>query len=512
MQRNKSNREDGYSSPVRAHRLYPPAFIRVSRAIGVWLSVTSVMLMAALCSVAAVAEPVEPSQQLPPPVAGALKRVGLSPKGFSAWVQVVGEPEPRLAFNPDAPRNPASVMKVLTTLAALEILGPAYTWRTEAYAQAPIRDGRLEGDLYLKGYGDPFLVVENFWRFLRELRNDGLGSIGGDLVLDQTHFAPVREDPAEFDGQPSRVYNVQPAALLVNFQAVRFHLLPQPQVRRVRVVAEPQPSDLEVVNRLEYAHDHCRDGLRRLGMQVIPGLPERVVFSGRYDAACGEHEIFRVIAEPTRYIHGVFQRLWREQGGRFDGGVREASVPQGARLLYTADSPPLADVVRSVNKFSNNVMTRQLLLTLGARVSAPGTEDKGVAEIRRWLAVRGLVLPELVLDNGSGLSRDERITARSLGRLLAAGYESPYMPEFLSSLPISAVDGTLKRRFGGTPLEGRVHLKTGSLDGVRSMAGYLLDLRGRRVIVVALHNDPRVYTANGEQVQDALLQWAFGMP
>jgi D-alanyl-D-alanine carboxypeptidase/D-alanyl-D-alanine-endopeptidase (penicillin-binding protein 4) len=470
---------------------------------------------ALLCALLpATATPASPpaAERLPAPVAATLKRFGLSTRGFSAWVQVVGEAEPRLAFNAEVARNPASSIKVLTTLAALEILGPAHTWKTEAYAVSPIRDGRLAGDLYLKGYGDPFFVIEHYWRFLRELRNDGLVTIGGDLVLDQSHFAPSREDPADFDGRPTRAYNVQPAALLVNFQAVRFHLLPQPHLGRVRIVADPHLAGLEIVNRIELRRNHCREGTRRLGMHLTNGERERAVFSGRYDAACGEFELFRVVSDATRYHHGVFRRLWGEQGGQFDGKVREGRVPDGARLLHAQASPPLAEVVRAVNKFSNNVMTRQLLLTLGARAGPPGTEARSIDEIRRWLAARQLEFPELVLENGSGLSRNERISARNLARVLAAGYESPVMPEFLSSLPISAMDGTLERRFGGTPLAGRLHLKTGSLDGVRTLAGYLLDAKGRRVIVVSLHNDVHLHTANGEQAQDALLNWAYGLP
>lgn len=452
--------------------------------------------------------------RVPAPVTATLKRLGLSPKGLSVYVHVVGERNPRLVLNADVPRNPASTMKLVTTLAALEVLGPSYTWKTEAYARQPIRDGRLDGDFYLKGYGDPFLVIEHFWRFLRELRNDGLQQIAGDLVIDQSYFTVDPEDPGEFDNRPTRAYNVLPAALLVNFQAVRFHVQPQPYLNRVRVIADPHPASLEIVNRVELTRDHCRDGARRLGMQLVPTnslRKERVVFSGRYDASCGEYEVFRAVTpDAAHYTHGMFAALWREQGGRFDGGVREAPLPEGVRLLQRVTSPPLADAIRSVNKFSNNVMTRMLLLTLGAeKHSIPGTVEKGTEVVKRWLASRRLDFPELVLANGSGLSREERLSARHLGELLLAGHASPYMPEFLSSLPISAMDGTLQRRFGGGPLEGRLHLKTGSLDGVRTLAGYLLDRHGRRVVVVSLHNDARLHTANGEQVQDALLRWAY---
>jgi D-alanyl-D-alanine carboxypeptidase/D-alanyl-D-alanine-endopeptidase (penicillin-binding protein 4) len=208
-------------------------------------------------------------------------------------------------------------------------------------------------------------------------------------------------------------------------------------------------------------------------------------------------------------VHGVFRSLWEEQGGRQKGGWREGVTPVGAPLLYTFKSPPLTDVVRLINKYSNNVMTRQLLLTLGAeRFGSPGTSENGGRAVHDWLERRKLDFPELVLDNGAGLSREARISARSLGRLLLAAYQSPYMPEFMSALPVSGQDGTLVKRFNGD-LAGRLHLKTGSLNGVRSVAGYVLDAAGRWVAVVSLYNDPRANSAAAEAAQRALLEWIY---
>lgn len=449
--------------------------------------------------------------ELPASLSQALKRYGLSTQGLSVYVHEIGRRDPALAFAAEAPRNPASTIKILTTLAALEQLTPAYQWKTEAYATGPIEDGRLQGDLYLKGYGDPFLVIEHFWRFLRALRQLGVEIIAGDLVLDQSHFVPPPGEPADFDGRPHRAYNVLPAALLVNFQAVGLRFVPAPAEKRVHVVADPLPAHVTVENRLRLTQRGCRGWAFRLGMQVASRpASERIVLTGEYDAACGENEMFRVVSEPAAYIHGVFKALWTELGGRLEGGVREGVAPEGARLLHTAYSPPLADIVRAVNKFSNNAMTRQLLLTLGAeRFGSPGTEEKGIAALHAWLAGRGLDFPELVLENGAGLSRTERISARHLGILLRVAYESPYMPELISSLPIASLDGTLRRRFAGTPLEGRVHLKTGSLSHVRSMAGYVLDRAGRRVAVAMLHNHPQADTAAAEVLQDDVLRWVY---
>ena len=220
-----------------------------------------------------------------------------------------------------------------------------------------------------------------------------------------------------------------------------------------------------------------------------------------------------MVSEPAPYILGLFRLLWTELGGRFAGDVREATVPAEATLFHTSYSPPLADIVRSINKYSNNVMARQLLLTLGAeKAGAPGTTDKGIQAVSEWLKRRNLIFPELVLENGAGLSREETISARHLGQVLLAGWRSPYMPEFISSLPLAAMDGTLRRRFNGAALEGQMHLKTGSLNDVRSVAGYVLDRAGRRVVVVCLHNQARADTAAGEAVQEAVLQWVHERP
>jgi D-alanyl-D-alanine carboxypeptidase/D-alanyl-D-alanine-endopeptidase (penicillin-binding protein 4) len=186
--------------------------------------------------------------------------------------------------------------------------------------------------------------------------------------------------------------------------------------------------------------------------------------------------------------------------------VRDGTAGADARLIAAVASPALSEVVRDMNKFSNNVMARQIYLTLGAEgYGEPGTEGKSERVVREWLAGKGLPIPELVLENGSGLSRAERISARNLGRLLLASFGSPVMPEFLASLPLTAVDGTMKKRLGDAAVAGQAHVKTGSLTGVRAIAGYVLDARGRRVVVVSFVNHPNAL--NADAAQDALLDW-----
>jgi D-alanyl-D-alanine carboxypeptidase/D-alanyl-D-alanine-endopeptidase (penicillin-binding protein 4) len=466
------------------------------------ISVTAVLLCCALTAWA------EPATTLPQELARSLRRDGLTTDGLSIYVHELGNALPLLAFAADAPRTPASVMKLLPTLAALEELGPAYTWQTELWSEAPLRDATLAGDLYLKGSGDPYLVIEHFWRLLRRLRQAGVATIDGDLVLDDSYFAPEPEDPADFDGRPYRAYNVLPSALLLNFQAVHFRFVPEPDEQRVRIVAEPWPAQLALENQLRLTHGSCRGWwVGRIGMRL---MERAVAFNGSYDAACGERDFFRVVTDPVAYVHGVFRSLWTEMGGQLRGGVRRATVPSEARLLASIESPPLADAIRSVNKYSNNVMTRQLLLTLGAvQGGVPGTAHKGIAAVRAWMEKRGLDRTGVVLENGAGLSRNERVSARQLGALLLAAYTSPAMPEFLSSLPVTGLDGTLRHRLGATPLTGRVHLKTGSIDNVNAIAGYVLDRFDRRVAVVVLHNHARAASAAGSAFQDAVLEWVF---
>lgn len=448
--------------------------------------------------------------RLPAPVARALKAAGVPASAVALLVQDVDARVPRTSYNAEKAMNPASVMKLVTTYAALELLGPAYTWKTEAYAAGPLQDGVLAGDLVLKGYGDPRLGFEQFWLLLRQLRAKGLREIRGDLVLDRSHFAADGHDPARFDGEPLRPYNVGPDALLLNYKAIRLTFLPDATANSVAVSAEPAPVQLDLVNLVKLGEGDCdnawHEGIR---MDLVPsGAAARLILTGIYPAACGEKHRHVAVLDHPQYVAGVFRQLWDELGGRFSGAVREGAVPADARLLARRESPPLAEVVREINKFSNNVMARQLYLTLGAeRTKRPARAEDAEAALRDWLAQKALAMPELSIENGAGLSRSDRISAESLGRLLAAAFASPVMPEFIASLPLAGIDGTMRKRLNGNGVAGRAHLKTGYLEGARALAGYVLDRRGRRAIVVFLANHPNAGATRA--AQDALLACAW---
>jgi D-alanyl-D-alanine carboxypeptidase/D-alanyl-D-alanine-endopeptidase (penicillin-binding protein 4) len=452
------------------------------------------------------------ARALPKEVADALRAASVPPSAVSIVVQQAGEARPSLSLNAGASRNPASAMKLFTTFAALELLGPAYHWKTEAYADGAVRDGVLDGNLVLKGQGDPRLDYESFWLLLRALRGKGLREIGGDVVLDRSYFAPGNGHPGDFDGEALRPYNVLPDALLVHYKSIRFAFVPEPERDGVRVYVAPHPPGLQVTSNLRLSAGPCVEGRafrNLLAPTFVPGPPPRVTFDGRYPIECGEKDLNVALLPADAHVAGVLGELWTEMGGRWSGRAREGVTPADARLLHTHESPSLAEIVRDINKNSNNVMARQLFLTLATSANDPPAQvDQSRQVLRHWLNVKGIAAPELSIENGAGLSRTDRASAATLAELLQAAWQSPVMPEFMASLPLAAVDGTMKKRLIGEPVAGQAHVKTGLLSDARAMAGYLLDAKGRRQIVVMLMNHPNAPDAEG--ANDALLRWVYG--
>ena len=444
---------------------------------------------AALLSIPGIAGAAE----LPPEVLAALKDAGIPQRNVSVVVQGVDSKQALIRHNTRQAMNPASAMKLVTTYAGLELLGPAHTWKTEALTDNA-------GNLYLRGSGDPRLALEQFWLLLRQLRGRGMGDIAGDLVLDRSAFQLPPHDPAEFDHEPLRPYNAGPDALLVNLKSVRLGLRPDGAQKIVSVIAETPDDTLKIHNRLRLTEDSCGDWREKLKVAVVD---EALDLSGNFPLSCGEKALHLSPWSANAQVERLFRTLWRELGGSLAGSVREGTAPAAARLVAAQESPTLGEVVREINKYSNNVMARQLFLTLDA--ARPATPEGARRRIKAWLSGKALNLPELVLDNGSGLSRSERISAEGLSQLLMAAWESPVMPELMSSLPVAGVDGTLKKRLNGSAATGRAHLKTGYLEGVRAIAGYVLDNSNRRWVVVFLINDP--HSRLGKPAMDALLRW-----
>jgi serine-type D-Ala-D-Ala carboxypeptidase/endopeptidase (penicillin-binding protein 4) len=408
---------------------------------------------------------------------------------------------------PDTPRSPASTIKTVTTFAALDMLGPAFTWQTHAWIRGAINEGVLDGDLILEGGGDPYITLERWWSFARSLRDAGLKSIRGDIIVDDSAFSLPSEDPGAFDGRPNRSYNLLPDALMVNFQSVEFRLAASADSRRVEVTASPAPVNLAIENQIRFSAGRCTGTAAVVDFQVPSPAWDRVVFSGALSPQCAERRITRVLLRPATYAFGTFVELWRELGGEFTGKLRVEPKPADARPLLTFDSLTLGEIIRLTNKFSNNLMARHLLLTVGKeRFGAPATLEKGAAAVADWSRERGFDIQGLEIDNGSGLSRTTRISVLQMAKILAAAFHSRFAPEFMQSLPLAGMDGTLRSRMKGVP-QGSVRLKTGHIDAVSGVAGYVTTPGGKTYVLVSLVNHLRADEGAAEPLHAALVAW-----
>jgi D-alanyl-D-alanine carboxypeptidase/D-alanyl-D-alanine-endopeptidase (penicillin-binding protein 4) len=449
--------------------------------------------------------------ELPPEVERVLAGHAIPAADVSIVVQALDDSKPILSHLADVPRSPASVMKTVTTWSALEYLGPAYTWPTEIYFLGDFDGHTLDGDLGLKGYGDPQLVVEEVWKLLRALRRMGLAEITGDLVLDDSYFAVDEPEPGAFDGQPYRTYNVVPNALLMNFKAVQFQFMADAARGRVNVATDPVLANLRIDNHLALVDGPCAGYQAGISFDHadLESL-EHVVLEGKFSRRCNVYYLGRTVLQHDTFAYGLFSSLWKEVGGSFSGKLRKEQIPPEATPALVWRSKPLGEVVRSINKNSNNVMTRQLLYTLGAEAAgAPGTRENGVAAVRELLAARGIDISSLMLQNGAGLSRDERASMQLLIDVLRAAYASPYAPEFIASLSLGGLDGTTRGRFDASEPSQVMHLKTGRLDHVSAVAGYVRAANDKTYVVAVVMNSEDAHRGPGQELEEAVLRYTL---
>lgn len=446
-------------------------------------------------------------QGLPPELQQAWRATRLAESDVSIVVQELNGPR-LVSINADQARNPASVMKMVTTWTALSGLGPEYRWRTAFFADGdgrPDTQGTLNGPLYLKAGGDPFLSVQELWSLLRELRLRGIKNLS-EVVVDRSLFGRVAIDPGAFDNAPDRPYNASPDALMVGLGAVRLSFQPDPVARKWVTVIDPPSRDIRVVGQVEWTDQVC-PGSPRVGAVVAPsGNGATIQVSGAAAGSCGEFSVYRVALTQPAHFETLFRSLWSELGGTLGKGFRDGVTPSRAALVAWHDSETLSDTIRHVNKYSNNVMARALLLTLGAEQLGNGaTPQSGAQAAMAVLREQGVDTRGWLIDNGAGLSREARLTANGLAQMLTAAWNSPMMPEFMSSLAIVGVDGTVRRRLRSDEARGRAHLKTGTLRDVRAVAGYVMGASGKRYLIISMANGERATAIR--PFDDALISW-----
>ena len=433
---------------------------------------------------------------LSPKVEQALKTNKLQESALSLVMLPLNGPGTPTVFNADVSVNPASTMKLVTTYAALEMLGPTHQWKTEFYSDGPLSNGVLQGNLYLKGGGDPKLNMEKLWLLMRDLRANGVQRITGDLVLDRSHFVQPQLPQFNDDGgDENKPFLVKPDALMINLKALRF--VARNDGGKVLVSVEPPIATIHIDNQVKaVAGKQCSGDVRYNPITQADGIT--VVVSGQLGEGCNSQTYLSLLDHPT-YAAGAVRAIWNELGGSIDGRDRVDALPKNARLLARAFSPDLVEIIRDINKYSNNTMAQQLFLSLGAqyRTDADGDDARAAQRVvRQWLAKKGITAPHLIMENGSGLSRAERVSAREMATLLQAAWKSPYAAEFISSMPLTGMDGTMRKRLKRTAMAGEAHIKTGTLNTVRAIAGYSRDSNGNTWAVVAILNDPKPWGAS----------------
>lgn len=444
--------------------------------------------------------------QLPSEVEQALRAEQVAVDGVSAWVYRLDDKQLLLSHQANVPRNPASVMKLLPAYAALELLTPSFRWETDFYALRPVQAGKLTDGLWVKGSGNPSLNDADLRDIVNELKQKwGINEICCELVLDSTAYAKQAFNPAAFDNKPYRAYNAPAEAIMLNLQSIRVEF--SPLNGGLRTAVFPDLVSVKKKIDVKLVQEDCDDWKNRL---QIRREADSLTILGSYPADCGEKYVDIYWQDGQDYFTRGFQAAWQSAGGKGlqPLRIRQDAVPDNAMLLDAHWSRPLADIVRDMNKASNNVAARAVFLALSRYADATQPASYALAEkaLRTWIKTKGWSFDELVLENGAGLSRNERISAEHLGLLLQQAFYSSVMPELISSLPVYGLDGTLKSR-SDAALYGKAHLKTGSLDQVRAVAGYLLDAKGRRCVVVWLVNGAKAQQS--KPAQEAVLNWTY---
>jgi len=476
---------------------------------------------------------------LPEPIARLAADKGIPESAIGAVVlrgdQVLVSHEATRTF------TPASTMKLFTTMVGLEVLGPQFRGRTELRTAGEVVGGVLHGDLVLRGGADGDLTADAFTHMLEKLRTKGIRKIDGNLVLDRQLWQPARADAGAppFDESPEAYYNLIPDALLLNMNLQTLDITSD--AKSIKASLLPELGNVRVRSEMALVDRDCakwEDGWK-IPDYVRNGSHLTVVLKGTFPRNCSKTNVINVL-DRTDYAERLFRATWERLGGQFNGQAFEASAEQSrafnnstSTLLAEHVSRSLPEMVRDTNKLSDNGLARTIFLSLGSLQADPllgsrplpdtsPVEFPGGAEaapapmttnarsemvVRNWLRAHGIDDTGMVFENGSGLSRIERFSPEQMAGLLKAAQKSLWAPEFVTSLPIAAIDGTMKRRLKESPAALHARVKTGTLKNVVAIAGYVPDANGQQCIVVVMVNHDRAGNGNGRALVDGVIDW-----
>ena len=451
------------------------------------------------------------ANDLPDIIKNALSKYNFPDNSISIHVERTDTDEEVINWRSDQQINPASTLKIITTYAGLDLLGPYFTWNTRFYIDAPIVDGHVDGNLYIKGSGDPLLINEAMEQAIQALLETGIKSISGDLIIDNSYFDTKQSGSKSVYGHLQNPYQALPDAANVNFGTTEFNIMTGKYSSRPQVSVNPPLLGHKLFSRLRLRGGKCKKHYLDPKIELVPYEGTTTIsFSGQYAKQCGNRSIYRVITSPDRLLYSVFKYYWAKHNGRFSGKYQYGKIPQDAHLVHTHVSPTLGEQIAVMNKKSNNVMTRQLFLTLGAeKHSVPGTLEKSRLVIQQWLKEKNIDFSNSFIDNGSGLSRKSIITTKLLSDILIDAAKHPHAQLFMDSLSVAGIDGTMRNRFLNHPAKGQLFIKTGTLNGVRAIAGYVNSKSGNQFTVATIQHHGSIGNGRGKAVQNVILDWAY---
>jgi len=439
-------------------------------------------------------------------IGGMLTKIGIKPEQVSIVIRSAKTGNYLSTLNPDTVRKPASVMKILTTYSALLELGPDFRWPTKFYYHGSYRKGVIHGDLIIKAYGDPTLSSKDIPKIVRRLKSIGIQKITGDIVIDRSFFDVGDRVTSGFDSHRFSEYNAMPDALM--FDDHLSTIVVKPQGDKIVAYKSIQDRSYTLVNNIKPSTKSCKGNRSwpRILVNTEGTLP-KVTLSGTLSLKCRPRHIKKLVTHSHLSFYYALSAEMVRRGIVFHGSVHVAKTPEGARALFTHYARPLMEILAKTNKKSNNLYARHLMLLLGAkRFGAPATEAKGRKAVEEILGRYGLMKKgNTYLDNGCGLSRKSRITARVLSDILHSANKR-YGAQWRKVLSIAGVDGTIKKRFRRSIAKGRAWMKTGTLKDAKNIAGYVRSKSSKRLYsVVILYNGREKW--KGSALQNQIINW-----
>ena len=442
---------------------------------------------------------------LPQAIEGFIKKSTIPKKDMAIYIKQVGKDVPVLAaLNETTLKTPASVIKVLTTYAAVLKLGFDYHFPTKFYTMGLIQNGVLDGDLIVKGYGDPTLNSKDLEKIVEKIKQKGIKRITGNIVIDRSFFRVSTKNSSGFDEHPYSAYNAMPDAMMYNERISTICIVPS----KNNVSKKGADASYEVINQLKTVNKPCRGRYSWPGVKIDTAqATPKIYLKGKISNHCSKQNICQVVTKPYLSFYYALKDKLKKEGVVVEGNMRLRKVPQMAKPLFTHYSRSLEKIISKTAKKSNNLYARHLLLTLGAHVySAPATLDKGRRAVEQILRNKGALTQDgLEIDNGCGLSRTAKLSAKMLADMYADAYKR-YGDRWMQTLSIAGVDGTIKKRFRGTAVKNRAWMKTGTLKRTKNISGYVKDASGQLYEVVILVQSKRG-NWRASQLQNDIIKW-----